>query len=389
MSSDLMSLRGRRPAARALRRPRGMSLIELMAGLVVAMLVSLAAMSSANLFNASQRQGVGMGSSNVAVAGALSAIKHDVAQAGLGFFGESRYLCTTLNLAIGSTIYANGTPFSPISISRDAAGNDTVTVIHADAIEAGSNIRLANTTNGTGSAQLKSYLPLPALIPVTGVAVLLSPAPPEAANLADLANAPCTVRSVTGMTPFNGALGSPLTVTFGGGGTHNQMGFSSNPTYIANDRMTLLGGQLSVSVYRVDNNRNLVVDQPLNNINGVILARNVMAFRAQYGTSSGPKTADLNGFIDPGTNGFSATPTGANLDFVRAVRLGIVTRSTEKEKAQTPGNDDTCSASPTKPTLFPASAGDVITPDVTSWKCYRYRTATTVVPLRNLVQGLH
>ena len=97
----------------------------------------------------------------------------------------------------------------------------------------------------------------------------------------------------------------------------------------------------------------------------------------------------LENFIDAGTDGFAATPTTANLDRVRAVRLGIVTRSSEKEKAQTPGNDDTCIASTNKPTLFPANTNDVINPDVTAWKCYRYRTATTVVPLRNLVQGLH
>lgn len=374
--------------ARPLRRARGMSLIELMAGLVVAMLVALAAMSSANLFNASQRQGVGMGSSNVAVAGALSAIKHDVAQAGLGFFGESRYLCNRMNMAIGSTMYANNTPFAPISITREANGSDRVVVVHADAIEAGSNIRLADSTNGSGSAQLRSFLPLPAVLPITGVAVLLSPAPPGTGE-ADREDTLCTVRSVTAVTPANGVLDTKLTVSFGSGGVHNQLPFATQPTYLANDRLTLLGSQLSVSVYRVDNNRNLVVDQPLNNVNGVILARNVMAFRAQFGVSSVGATNALEDFVDAGTNGFAATPTTANLDRVRAVRLGIVTRSTEKEKAQTPGNDNTCIASASKPTLFPANNGDVIDPDVSSWKCYRYRTATTVVPLRNLVQGLH
>lgn len=392
MCSDPMTPRARSHPARALRRARGMSLIELMAGLVVAMLVALAAMSSANLFNASQRQGVGMGSSNVAVAGALSAIKHDVAQAGLGFFGESRYLCNNLNLAQGSTIYANNTPFAPVMIIREASGSDALIVVHADAMEAGSNVRLAGSTNGTGTAQLRSFLPLPAVLPVTGTAVLLSPAPPginpDGTRAVDREDTLCTVRSVTAVTPANGALGTPLTLTFGGGGIHNQMGFTTQPTYLQNDRITLLGNQLTFSVYRVDGERNLVVDQPLNNINGVILARNVMAFRAQFGVSSLRDANSLEDFIDAGTDGFAATPTSANLDRVRALRLGIVTRSTEKEKAQTPGNDATCAASTTRPTLFPASADDVITPDVTtSWRCYRYRTTTAVVPLRNLVQG--
>jgi hypothetical protein len=36
------------------------------------------------------------------------------------------------------------------------------------------------------------------------------------------------------------------------------------------------------------------------------------------------------------------------------------------------------------PTLF----GAAVTADVADWQCYRYRSATLVVPLRNLVLGM-
>jgi Tfp pilus assembly protein PilV len=75
------------------RRQRGVSIIELMVGLVVAMLVGLAATSSAVVFTASQRQGIGVGGVVVNVGTALAALKNDAATAGLGFFGDSRYLC--------------------------------------------------------------------------------------------------------------------------------------------------------------------------------------------------------------------------------------------------------------------------------------------------------
>ena len=42
-----------------------------------------------------------------------------------------------------------------------------------------------------------------------------------------------------------------------------------------------------------------------------------------------------------------------------------------------------CTASSAKPRLF----GEEIEPDVTDWRCFRYRSSTLVVPLRNLVWG--
>ena len=73
--------------------------------------------------------------------------------------------------------------------------------------------------------------------------------------------------------------------------------------------------------------------------------------------------------------------TAANIARVRAIRIGIVTRSPQPEKPDANGD---CTASSAKPTLF----GDNVEPDVTDWKCYRYRTAVVVVPLRNVVMGL-
>ena len=70
-----------------------MSIIELMIGIVVSLLVGLAAAGSAMVFTASQRQGIGVGGTAVNVNTVLSALKNDTANAGLGFFGDSQYLC--------------------------------------------------------------------------------------------------------------------------------------------------------------------------------------------------------------------------------------------------------------------------------------------------------
>ena len=68
-----MSANSLRPMANR-RRQRGLSIVELMVGLVVAMLVSIAAAGSAMMFTASQRQGIGVGGSGIGAATALAAL---------------------------------------------------------------------------------------------------------------------------------------------------------------------------------------------------------------------------------------------------------------------------------------------------------------------------
>lgn len=354
-SSALVARTARRAAQ------RGVSMIELMVGIVVAMLVGLAASGSAVLFTASQRQGIGVGGVAVNVSTVLSALKNDALTAGLGFFGESRYLCNQLNLGLGNVPYWDGTGFAPVRVTT-VAGRDRVDVLQASRVEAGANVRLAVSTAGDKAA-LRTYLPAAA-----GDAVLLSP---------DTTGTPCLVRSVTAVTPSTDDTLQEL--TFAAGGPHNDAVFTSNPTFSdAGGGVTLLG-QLRWTRYRLDGT-NLVLDQPLTGATAV-LARNVMAMRAQYGVSSAVVTTSrtLENWVD--ATGTFASLDAAAIQRVRAVRVGVVVRSPQREK---PAADGTCDASTAKPQLF----GATVEPDVADWSCWRYRTAVVVIPLRNLVVGI-
>ena len=79
-------------------------------------------------------------------------------------------------------------------------------------------------------------------------------------------------------------------------------------------------------------------------------------------------------------SGTFASVNASNLPRVRALRVGIVTRSPHPEK---PNSSGQCEASSAKPQLF----GATVEPDVSNWECYRYRTAEVVIPMRNLVLG--
>ena len=357
---------GRDPRPRARRVPpqRGLSLIELMVGVVVSLLVGLAATISAISFNASQRQGMGAGSSAMTANAALATLKNDISAAGLGFFGDSNFLCNRLNLSIGSTVHIDGALFSPVQITAgtgSAAGSDQIDVVYATEVAAGTNVLLNAASNGS-SADLRSFLPA-----AVGQQVLLAPDTPSATD-------PCVVRTVTAVTAAIDD--DPQRLSFANSGSYNQASFTTNSSFADKARVTLLG-DLNWSRYRLDGT-DLRIEQPMRGVSEV-LARNVIGFRAQYGVAAAAAgSTALDSWVD--ASGTFASVNAANLPRVRALRVGIVIRSAQPEK---PNSSGQCEASTAKPQLF----GATVEPDVTDWQCYRYRTAEVVVPMRNLVLG--
>ncbi len=340
------------------RRQRGLSLIELMVGIVVSLLVSLAAAGSAMMFTASQRQGIGTGGASINTVSVMNGIKADASLAGLGFFDNSATLCTTLNLAVAGTVISDDAAFTPLQATREG-NHDRLNLLYATLIEAGTSV-LLDSVSDTSSADLRSLLPTSA-----GQAVLLSPEN----------GGRCTVRSVTAVAASTAT--EPQRLAFAAGGTHNGGAFTTAETYPTRAKVTMLGA-VRWNRYRVDSAGQLLLERPAEG-GSVVLLRDVVAFRVQYGVSATGAATDtsLTGWVD--ATGAFATVGAANIDRVRAVRIGVLVRSPQREKA---ASDGTCSATTTEPALFGT------TPDAyadASWKCFRYRTSTIIVPLRNYV----
>lgn len=349
------------------RRQHGVSLIELMVGIVIAMLVGLAAVGSASFFTASQRQGIGAGGAIVSATTALAVMKEEAAQAGLGFFGDVRYLCDDLNLSVGAQDLSED-DFSPVRITRDEAF-DQIDLVSANEVAGGASVLLSAASNG-GGAELETFLPAAA-----GQAVLMAPAGQVVGT--------CTVRTVTAVTPRTAL--APLTLTFAADGLHNQVAFDSPATYPVRGRLSLLGA-VAWSRYRVENG-NLVLERPLGEGDPVVLVRDVVGFRAQYGVAAdtalvpGSNTTTIATWEEP--EGDFATVDTSNIARVRALRIGLVLRSPQPEKRNAAGE---CTATASMPQLFGADVA--IDEDDTDWNCFRYRTVTAVVPMRNVVMGL-
>jgi type IV pilus assembly protein PilW len=345
-----------------------MTLIELMVGMVVALLVGLAAAGSAQMFVASQRQGMSTGTAALNVTSTLTGIKSDLSAAGLGFFGRSNYLCNNLNLSVGNEILVNGTAISPLSVTRGAA-YDTISVLYAGDVAGGAPVRLKQASAGT-SASLRSLLPVD-LTDGKTPAVLMAPQAP---------GAPCTVRTVTGATPADAITGVPQVLSFDAGGLHNQRGFIIGPNYAERDFVSLLG-TLTWNVYSVDDDRQLIVNRRIQN-DSAVLATNVVAFRAEYGMANA--AAGANGRLESWASPADVGPlNAANVKRLRAIRIGVLTRSQQPEK---PDENGACTATTEMPRLFPEDA-DAVAPDLAdgTWQCYRYRASVVVIPMRNVV----
>ena len=357
----------RQPTARQL----GFSMIELMVSLVIALLVGIAATGAAIFFDALQRQGVGTSVATVGASNALAAIKEDASQAGLGFLGAPAYTCTQLNYSIENAIVSSST-FSPLLVTRDAQGFDQLDVAYGTAVVGGTTAALGGLSDAA-TAELSTYLPVSVQTPPQ--TVLISPA-------RNSTNTTCTVRSVTGVTTNAGA--NPQTLAFGSSGPSNKVAFASPATYVAKDHVTLLGS-LVWHRYRVSGS-DLVVDLLDAQRSSVVVVRNIVAFRVQYGIAAAqaspgaPRNTTIIDWADATGSWTALTP--ATIGQVRALRIGIVTRSANPEKADAAG---LCSASSSFPTPF---GGAVALSSSDPKACFRYRLDTAVVPLRNVNLGL-
>jgi type IV pilus assembly protein PilW len=346
---------------------RGMTLIEAMVGMVVGLLVALTAAGTAQVFTASQRQGMGAGSVAMNATTAMTAIRQDLGQAGLGFFGEGLFLCDTINLSTGNAVLEDGSVFTPVNAERPGTGlTDKLHIAYATHIAGGTAVLTENEVSDGSSVRLRSLLP-----GVAGEAVLLS---------ASAAQRACTVRTITGVIPATTE--SSMLMVFDPDGLHNSNAVTFTlPPNIPDQSSVALLGNLRMNSYQVEN-KTLVQEQRLTGRKSV-LAGNVVAFRIEYGVSAAEGATSLSGWQNPNQFG---KPTAANISRLRAVRIGLVTRSTQREKTNKNG---VCEASLVRPRLFDT---DIVDPDPEAagndWRCYRYRVASAVVPLRNVAIGL-
>ena len=148
-------------------------------------------------------------------------------------------------------------------------------------------------------------------------------------------------------------------------------------SYTANPRIYDLGA-FTQRTYSVVNG-SLVSQDFFSSLTQVQLANNVVSLKAYYGISDAGSQV-VNNWVS--ATGSWATPTAEDFKRIKALRVAVVVRSPLKERL--PPGETVCAITPTAPESWSGGPTIDLSNDA-DWRCYRYRTFETVVPLRNVL----
>jgi len=381
------------------RRSPGFTLVEVLVGMVIALVGMVMMFQSMQVWEARKRTTTGGSDAQIAGSIAMFSLERDIKMAGYGFGNAIAMDCDVS--AFDSTRAAPSTfTFSmvPVLIDDGAAGApDTVTVLYGSA-----------TT--MSSSQSFDNLNPPPVVGNDGFKRANSRSGLRAGDLviaADSGNAFCGLFEITGNASADG-----LTVDHGTGAyinyTNNQ-NVTAQST-LAADALTQLQGQFlnnsgearyndgtakgvgstgalfnmgtfpQLNVWQITNLRFLTVDNLLANQPAPTeAAEGIINLQAEYGVD-----ADGNGVI---TDDEWEVAAPANWQQLRAIRFALLARSQQFEQTDVTTTAPAWAGGAFTMTNVDGTA-DTTPGNANDWRRYRYRVYETIIPLRNLVWGM-
>jgi type IV pilus assembly protein PilW len=341
---------------------KGFSLIELMIGMVIGLLATLAISQSMSVFEGQKRGTTGTADAQTSGGIALYNISRELKLAGYPLMPsgqpgviDSPLECTSINY------HSSGvSSITPVSITNGVAAAG---VNASDSI----TIRYGNSASGGSPTTLDSR--------VGNVATVRNNLGCQANDIVLMNNGPDCV--LTRATAVAGTV-APFTVT-----TVDTVGD------LGSDFSCL--GRWDEVTYRV-NNGNL--ERSVDNVNFTPVVADIINLQAQYGISNSPDSNTITQWVEP-TGATWAAPTVANRNLIKAVRLAIVARNPQIDT-----NTVTASCNAANFTglcawqdvpiggaisvASPAPAINLSTADA-NWGRYHYRVFETIIPMRNVV----
>ncbi len=334
----------------------GLGLPEIMVGLVIGLIASIVIVQVMGVFEGQKRTTGGSADTQTNGSIALSVIQRQLQVAGFGL-----PIYSTKNTALkcdpSPTFDNDGDPATPevgifpvmIKDGGAAGGSDEITIRSGSTPMGGSPIRISNVigdvvsvTNNLGCAD--------------GDIVLVSSLPA------------CIMRKVATVNKVD-----TTQINLEPGGAAVTIGAT----------MACMGNWRD-TVYKVSSG-NLME-------NTTSSVADIVNIQAQYGISPSPDDNHVDHWVDAASGGIweatATTPTVANRNTIKAVRIAIVARSglMEKEEVTTPCPAPSNSKGPCA--WIGTAADPAPNIDLTAdpnWKHYRYRVFETIVPLRNII----
>lgn len=332
---------------------RGFSLVGTLTGLLVGLLVAASALGTAAFMEAQKR--AAMGGNSALTNGSFGIFRIESASklAGLGLLAQKSFACPSLNLSYQGVVLLDGAPLYPLLVADGGALSDSLTVAYFDSL----------------TSAAPAHLLMPMANALDSIKVSHAPEAQVGQLLLVQSNAlPCTVFGISAVA--SSGFGQDIAHARG---DYNGGAFATAVAYAENSRAAISSG-LTWSTFRI--NRSTL--EEVNNITGAILvvATDIVAMKARYGVTDGVSTP-ISGWV--AATGAYAAPTLPDMQKVRAIRIGLLARSPDKNTA--------CVASDGAPPLWPAGPTFDVTATV-DWKCFKYRTLSMVIPLVNVALGM-
>lgn len=387
---------------------RGLTMIELLVGMVIAMLSTVIIMQVYEGFEGQKRTTTGGADAQTNGSLALNSIVRDVSAAGYGLplFLKTNSDCTEANRADCPALpplvlpCPNGAHCSPLmcdpipTVDHDSNGATAEVGIFPVLLQdggAGASDTILATYGDTATGGMATISGS-----VVGTAAFMGPdpvlRPTEANNLAcsvgDIAvlinGSTCELRRVAALTGTTG-------ITFNTAPTVvNTASFPADPG-IAIGCM----GNWNEFSYAIVNN--------MLSRSGAATVAGIVSIQAQYGISATPSNNAINQWVDP-TGVWAYTKVGNNVTSpalaerlrIKAIRVAVVARSGlwEKDSVSTacssttdPNPTGVCAweGIPASPTMIASPAPAIDLSNDPDWQHYRYRVFETIIPLRNVI----
>ena len=360
---------------KVMRKQSGFSLVELMVGLVIGLVTTLAVAQIIIYNDQQKRTATGGVGAQVSAALAMNALIQEIEQAGYGFGGLTKALgCPLVNKFAGSGLQGMPSVLAPVQITFGQNGaSDKIRILSSSK----TSYSVPTLVNSPGYSVNSSLIDKPFVVnSARGVAAgdLMIAATDASAN--------CELFQASGTT--NGTQVDRNDDTFWNASGWPDTTYSTG-AYLINM------GTFNDHEYSIDGHNNLALktfnlasDGAGSYVTGEVAYNNIVQIKALYGKAANNATNTVDTWD-------AVTPTTpAQWQSVVAIRLALVGRSTQMEK------DVVTSVNPTwdigkgiaVSTSVDCSTSKCITLNVSglpNWKYYRYKVVDAIIPLRNFL----
>lgn len=372
------------------RRYAGFSMIELMVGIVIAIIVITIVMQALAVYENQKRITTSGSDSDINGALALFQIERDAKMAGFGLLSPSGFTCPLgINIYYNGTTVSDGALLAPILITDGASGApDTIRFVRSDSVYGLAPLRLIKSMPNASSIVTANA---PGGITHSGMFLVGAP---DGSKICTLMQASQDAQPIAAGNGWN------LQHNPGGSFPWNPSNpnnvFTNAPSYVIGDIVESMG-DFMISTYRIqcsdngapsDSNQcDLVQFNPLSagtvnwaNANLNHVAAQIVDLQAQYGVAAaGDPTGTVTAWVDA-TGSTWAAPSAADSLRIKAIRIAVVARASKYEKT---------TVSPSSLTLWPATSSPAgaqkTTSLTTAEQHYRYKVFYQVIPLINMI----